>query len=97
MEHIIKKFFDLYILKNSELEKIVIENDRKSKLISQRDEHIKRLKNKISTVQKDLTQTKQNLHNVKQNLYKVKNSYSYKVGKFVLFPLKMIKKILEKK
>lgn len=97
LEHILKKFFDLYILKNSELEKIVIENDRKSKLISQRDEHIKRLTNKISTVQKDLTQTKQDLHKAKQNLDKVKNSYSYKVGKFVLFPLRMIKKFLEKK
>jgi hypothetical protein len=93
LENILKNFFDLYVLKESELEELEKsgkENERKNKIISQKDEQIKELNLEISKVKGELIQTK-------QHLQKVKNSYSYRSGQFVLFPLRMIKKFIKKK
>jgi len=83
LENILKKAFDRYVLIESELKNVRKENDRKNKVISQKDEQIKELN-------LELIQTK-------HHLQKVKNSYSYRVGRFVLYPFRMIKKLIKKK
>jgi hypothetical protein len=88
--NIYKKIFDLYVIK----EKIISQKDEQINLqrrkISERDTRIEELNLEISKIKNELIQTK-------QHLQKVKNSYSYRLGKFVLFPLRTIKKIIKKK
>lgn len=104
LENIHKKIFDLYVIKESKPGRIGKGNHRKNKVISQKDEQInaQRRNNserdtRIKELNLEILKLDNELRQTKQHLQKVKNSYSYKLGKFVLFPLRTIKKIIKKK